>query len=114
MSFYNKVGYFLRFCDFLQVDKLVLIDASVYSEGTTKLPKPVAYAGVRLWLFEYIGFVWNHLSATTLLSCKQVYLLKSVPLRFYATSLTFNGIPFDTLLDWTKVSMHLQAVYNEK
>ncbi|KAF5939163.1 hypothetical protein HYC85_023422 [Camellia sinensis] len=62
------------------VEKLVLIDASVYSEGTgnmRKLPKAIAYAGV--------------------------YLLKSVPLRLYATFLAFNGLPFGTCLDWTNV-----------
>ncbi|XP_052171999.1 uncharacterized protein LOC127787949 isoform X2 [Diospyros lotus] len=62
------------------VEKLVLIDASVYSEGTGNmktLPKVVAYAGV--------------------------YLLKSIPLRFYATYLAFNGLPFNTCLDWTNV-----------
>ncbi|XP_057482103.1 alpha/beta hydrolase domain-containing protein VTE7 isoform X2 [Actinidia eriantha] len=62
------------------VEKLVLINASVYSEGTgnmTKLPKAVAYAGV--------------------------YLLKSIPLRLYATFLAFNGLPLDTCLDWTNV-----------
>ncbi|KAL2542890.1 alpha/beta-Hydrolases superfamily protein [Abeliophyllum distichum] len=62
------------------VDKLIFIDASVYAEGTgnlAKLPKAVAYAGV--------------------------YVLKSVPLRLYATSLTFNSIPFSTCLDWTNI-----------
>ncbi|KAA8532904.1 hypothetical protein F0562_032979 [Nyssa sinensis] len=62
------------------VEKLVLIDASVYAEGTgnlSKLPKTVAYAGV--------------------------YLLKSLPLRLYATCLVFNGLPFTTCLDWTNV-----------
>lgn len=62
------------------VDKLVLIDASVYAEGTgnlAKLPRAVAYAGV--------------------------YLLKSIPLRLYANSLAFNGISFDTKFDWTNV-----------
>lgn len=36
---------------FFQVDKLILIDASVYAEGTgnlSKLPKSVAYAGVSI------------------------------------------------------------------
>lgn len=62
------------------VEKLVLLDASVYSEGTsnmTTLPKAVAYAGV--------------------------YLLKSIPLRLYATYLAFNGLPFDTCIDWSNV-----------
>ncbi|KAK6116423.1 hypothetical protein DH2020_049885 [Rehmannia glutinosa] len=62
------------------VGKLILIDASVYAEGTgnlAKLPKLMAYAGV--------------------------YLLKSLPLRLYATSLAFNGLPWDTCLDWTNI-----------
>ncbi|CAI9096468.1 OLC1v1032625C1 [Oldenlandia corymbosa var. corymbosa] len=62
------------------VEKLVLIDASVYAEGTgdlATLPKALAYAGV--------------------------YVLKSIPLRLYATSLTFNGLPLDTLSDWTNI-----------
>ncbi|WOH12553.1 hypothetical protein DCAR_0832058 [Daucus carota subsp. sativus] len=60
------------------VDKLILIDASVYAEGSrSKLPKAVAYAGA--------------------------YILKSVLLRFYATNLSFNGLPFDTCLDWTRI-----------
>ncbi|XP_074339497.1 alpha/beta hydrolase domain-containing protein VTE7-like [Apium graveolens] len=62
------------------VDKLILIDASVYVEGaanSSKLPKAVAYAGA--------------------------YVLKSLLLRLYATNLTFNGLPFDTCLDWTNI-----------
>ncbi|XP_027100196.1 uncharacterized protein LOC113752887 isoform X1 [Coffea eugenioides] len=62
------------------VDKLILVDASVYAEGTgdlAKLPKTLAYAGV--------------------------YLLKSLPLRLYATSKAFNGLPLNTLFDWTNI-----------
>ncbi|XP_057962205.1 alpha/beta hydrolase domain-containing protein VTE7-like [Malania oleifera] len=62
------------------VDKLVLIDASVYTEGTgnlAKLPRIAAYAGA--------------------------YLLKSIPVRFYANRLAFNGISFSSRLDWTNV-----------
>ncbi|OIT35184.1 PREDICTED: uncharacterized protein LOC109243696 isoform X2 [Nicotiana attenuata] len=62
------------------VDRLVLIDACVYAEGTgslASLPKALAYAGV--------------------------YLLKSIPLRLYATSLTFNGLPLSTCIDWTNI-----------
>ncbi|KAJ7974317.1 alpha/beta-Hydrolases superfamily protein [Quillaja saponaria] len=62
------------------VEKLVLINASVYSEGTgnlAKLPKSVAYAGVSL--------------------------LKSIPLRLYANILAFNGISLATCIDWTNV-----------
>ncbi|KAF6171392.1 hypothetical protein GIB67_009533 [Kingdonia uniflora] len=62
------------------VSKMVLIDASVYTEGTGKLstlPRAVAYAGVSL--------------------------LKSIPLRLYANFLTFNSISFTTSIDWTNV-----------
>ncbi|XP_058184840.1 alpha/beta hydrolase domain-containing protein VTE7-like isoform X2 [Rhododendron vialii] len=63
-----------------QVKKLVLINPSVYAEGTgltAKLPRMMAYA--------------------------MVLLLKSMPLRLYATFLMFDGIPFTTRLDWTNV-----------
>ncbi|KAL2233507.1 uncharacterized protein LOC105156493 [Sesamum indicum] len=62
------------------VDKLILIDASVYAEGTgnlAKLPKLVAYAGVNL--------------------------LKSLPLRLYATSLAFNSLSWSTCFDWANI-----------
>ncbi|KAK9052191.1 hypothetical protein SSX86_028819 [Deinandra increscens subsp. villosa] len=62
------------------VDKLILIDASVYAEGTgslSQLPKFVAYAGVSV--------------------------LKSLPLRFFATNLTINSLAFDTCLDWMRI-----------
>lgn len=62
------------------VKKLVLINASVYAEGTgnlAKIPTTVAYAGVSL--------------------------LKSMPLRFYANILAFSGISLATTLDWTNV-----------
>ncbi|XP_054823702.1 alpha/beta hydrolase domain-containing protein VTE7-like isoform X2 [Prosopis cineraria] len=62
------------------VEKLVLIAASVYAEGTgnlATLPKAVAYAGA--------------------------YLLKSIPLRLYANYLTFSDLSFNTSLDGTNV-----------
>ncbi|KAJ8775200.1 hypothetical protein K2173_020204 [Erythroxylum novogranatense] len=62
------------------VEKLVLINPSVYTKGTgnlAKLPVPVAYAGVSL--------------------------LRSLPLRLYATLLAFNDVSFSTILDWTRV-----------
>ncbi|CAB4295372.1 unnamed protein product [Prunus armeniaca] len=62
------------------VERLVLIDASVYTEGTgdlASMPKMLAYAGV--------------------------YLLKSLPLRFYVNCLCFSGISLSTSLDWTNV-----------
>ncbi|XP_039049313.1 uncharacterized protein LOC120190282 isoform X2 [Hibiscus syriacus] len=63
-----------------QVEKLVLINPSVYAEGTgnlAKLPKVVAYAGVSL--------------------------LKTFPLRLYANLLAFDGIPLSKTVDWTNV-----------
>ncbi|CAL0318199.1 unnamed protein product [Lupinus luteus] len=63
------------------VEKLVLIDASVYAEGTgnlATLPKAVAYAGVNL--------------------------LKSFPLRLYVNYLNAStNKSFGTTLDWTNV-----------
>ncbi|XP_038884274.1 uncharacterized hydrolase YugF isoform X1 [Benincasa hispida] len=62
------------------VDRLVLIDASVYAEGTgnlATLPRLIAYAGV--------------------------FLLKSIPLRLYVNVLTFAGISFSTSLDWANI-----------
>ncbi|KAJ0490032.1 putative triacylglycerol lipase [Helianthus annuus] len=61
------------------VDKLIFIDASVYAEGTSKLPKFVAYAGV------------------------SVSVLKSLPLRIFATNIAFNSLDLDTCLDWTLI-----------
>ncbi|GAB2234223.1 hypothetical protein Droror1_Dr00003466 [Drosera rotundifolia] len=58
------------------VSKLILIDASVYAEGTenmAKLPRIVAYAGAAL--------------------------LKSMPLRLYVNTLGLKGISFGTNLD---------------
>ncbi|KAF5752055.1 epoxide hydrolase 3 [Tripterygium wilfordii] len=69
------------------VEKLVLIDASVYVEGTgnlEKLPKTMAYAGV--------------------------YLLKSIPLRFYVNFMAFSGISFSTSIDWTNIG-RLHCLY---
>ncbi|KAL6961190.1 Alpha/beta hydrolase domain-containing protein vte7 [Sarracenia purpurea var. burkii] len=62
------------------VKRLVLINPSVYAEGTgllTKLPRIMAYAVVSL--------------------------LKSIPLRLYANFLAFFDISFSTSLDWTNV-----------
>ncbi|KDP41297.1 hypothetical protein JCGZ_15704 [Jatropha curcas] len=62
------------------VEKLILIDASVYTEGTgnlVNLPRTLAYAGV--------------------------YLLKSVPLRLYVNFLAFSGISLSTSIDWMNV-----------
>ncbi|XP_022948386.1 uncharacterized protein LOC111452078 isoform X2 [Cucurbita moschata] len=62
------------------VEKLVLINACVYSNCTghpTKLPKVVAYAGVSL--------------------------LKSIPLRLLANKLTFNELSLARNVEWTNV-----------
>ncbi|XP_077223040.1 alpha/beta-Hydrolases superfamily protein isoform X2 [Tasmannia lanceolata] len=62
------------------VEKLVLVDANVYAEGTgnlTKLPRILAYAGVSL--------------------------LKSIPLRLYANFLAFNSISLATSFDWVNI-----------
>ncbi|XP_030449697.1 alpha/beta hydrolase domain-containing protein VTE7 isoform X1 [Syzygium oleosum] len=68
------------------VEKLVLIDASVYAEGTgdmANLPRAIAYAGVSI--------------------------LKSFPLRFYVNVFAFSGLPLSTNLDWTNVGrLHCQ------
>ncbi|XP_050277418.1 uncharacterized protein LOC126718992 isoform X2 [Quercus robur] len=69
------------------VEKLVLIDASVYAEGTgnlATLPRIAAYAGV--------------------------YLLKSILLRLYVNVLAFTGISFGTSLDWANVG-RLHCLY---
>ncbi|KAL8241787.1 hypothetical protein R6Q59_012089 [Mikania micrantha] len=63
------------------VDKLILINASVYAKGTgnlSKLPRSVAFAGVSL--------------------------LKFLPLRFYATNLGFTDLPFTKCLEWTCIA----------
>lgn len=62
------------------VDKMILINPSVYAKGTghlTKMPKMAAYAGVSL--------------------------LKSLPLRLYANFLAFNCVSVPTMIDWTNV-----------
>ncbi|KAI4321336.1 hypothetical protein MLD38_034732 [Melastoma candidum] len=62
------------------VAKLVLINASVYTEGLgnlSTLPEVVAYAGVSI--------------------------LRSLPLRLYANMMSFHEISFSTRYDWTNV-----------
>ncbi|KAL6190143.1 hypothetical protein ACLB2K_036542 [Fragaria x ananassa] len=63
------------------VERLVLIDASVYTEGTENQPtlsKMLAYFGA--------------------------FILKSFPLRFYVNFLCFfTDIPLSTKLDWTNI-----------
>ncbi|KAJ4834886.1 hypothetical protein Tsubulata_049521 [Turnera subulata] len=69
------------------VQKLVLIDASVYAQGTgdlAKLPRAAAYAGI--------------------------YLLKSVPLRLYVNVVAFKGLPLSTSVDWMNVG-RLHCLY---
>ncbi|XP_078430200.1 alpha/beta-Hydrolases superfamily protein [Wolffia australiana] len=66
------------------VSKFILIGASVYAEGTgdlAKLPRPVAYAGVSL--------------------------LKTKPLRLYASYLANNGAPIQTIIENANIgSLH--------
>ncbi|KAL7135667.1 hypothetical protein ABFS83_11G113200 [Erythranthe nasuta] len=62
------------------VDKLILINANVYANGTgvlTKLPTLMAYA--------------------------MASVLKSIPIRWYAKLLVFNGISLSKMLDYTDV-----------
>ncbi|KAK4426243.1 hypothetical protein Salat_1392800 [Sesamum alatum] len=62
------------------VDKLVLINANVYAKGTgalANLPKSMAYP--------------------------MASLLKSIPVRWYAKLLVFNGISLSRIVDYTKV-----------
>ncbi|XP_057482106.1 alpha/beta hydrolase domain-containing protein VTE7 isoform X5 [Actinidia eriantha] len=67
-------------------------------------------AGLETWAMDILG--WGFSDLERLPSCDvaskrdhlyQVYLLKSIPLRLYATFLAFNGLPLDTCLDWTNV-----------
>ncbi|PON83489.1 Alpha/beta hydrolase fold [Trema orientale] len=73
------------------VKKLVLINASVYAEGTgnlANLPNLIAYAGVSL--------------------------LKSTPLRFCANRIAFNDICLSTTLDWTNVKQKTLIICGEQ
>lgn len=63
-----------------EVSKLVLIDASVYSEGIgvmAQLPIIIANAGLAL--------------------------LKSIPLRLFVNKLVFKNLPLSTSYDWMKI-----------
>ncbi|KAH0885521.1 hypothetical protein HID58_061617 [Brassica napus] len=83
------------------VDKLVLINANAYSEGTgalKDLPKSIAYAGVRL---------------KTLPAFPLVKLLKSFPLRLLANVLAFSS-PLSENIDWTNIGrLHCQMPWWE-
>ncbi|CAN6176097.1 unnamed protein product [Urochloa humidicola] len=71
------------------VSKLIFIGASVYSEGPkemTRMPKFVSYAGV--------------------------FILKSLPLRFLATSLAFNKTP-NEFFDWVQVKHKCLIMWGE-
>ncbi|KAM0839848.1 hypothetical protein ACQ4PT_060047 [Festuca glaucescens] len=71
------------------VSKLIFIGASVYAEGTkdmTRVPKFVPYAGV--------------------------FVLKSLPLRLFATRLAFNTIP-DGFFDWVQVKQKCLVLWGE-
>ncbi|CAM0906633.1 unnamed protein product [Alopecurus aequalis] len=72
------------------VSKLIFISASVYAEGTrdmTRVPKIVPYAGV--------------------------FVLKSLPLRLFATRLAFNKIPSDGFFDWVQVKQKCLVIWGE-
>ncbi|CAN1152856.1 Uncharacterized hydrolase YugF [Linum perenne] len=96
------------------VEKLVLIDASVYAEGTgdlAKLPRMVAYAGVRTYylkLIDYLPSICYNIKHGVMY---QVSLLKSVPLRLFVNIIAFNGLPFDTSIDWMKIG-RLHCMYS--
>ncbi|GAA0184920.1 serine protease [Lithospermum erythrorhizon] len=61
------------------VEKLVLINASVYAESNCfKMPKIMAYT--------------------------MVSLLKSIPMRLFANFMVFDGLSLSTIIDWTKAS----------
>ncbi|XP_073055006.1 alpha/beta hydrolase domain-containing protein VTE7-like isoform X6 [Primulina eburnea] len=84
------IDFVVNYPQAVNVDKLIFIDASVYAEGTgnlAKLPKLMAYAGV--------------------------YLLKSIPLRLYATSLAFNRLSWNTCVDWTNVKQKALVIWGE-
>ncbi|KAF1872973.1 hypothetical protein Lal_00016085 [Lupinus albus] len=102
------------------VEKLVLIDASVYAEGTgnlATLPRALAYAGVNISILSNLAllmpFYWGILYMTMLISTRcfyffcggwgEVSVLKSIPLRVYANYLTFSNISFSISLDWTNI-----------
>ncbi|XP_027920981.1 uncharacterized protein LOC114179002 isoform X2 [Vigna unguiculata] len=89
------------------VEKLVLIDASVYAEGTgnlATLPRAAAYAGLVTSVTQKRGKqvtkwvnLWNGKPM------EEAYVLKSTPLRLYANFLSFTNLSFGTSLDWTNV-----------
>lgn len=60
--------------------------------------------GVVIWEDLEVKDFHYKLQLTAVVLLDQVNLLKSFPLRLYATYLTFTNIPFSTSLDWTNVS----------
>ncbi|TYH39690.1 hypothetical protein ES332_D12G194100v1 [Gossypium tomentosum] len=93
------------------VENLVLIDASVYAEGTgnlAKLPRAVAYAGFNAYqhMLGTFSFSLCEKGVGLLNLCSSdsnVSILKSFPLRLYTTFLAFKGLSFDTGLDWVSI-----------
>ncbi|XP_057482105.1 alpha/beta hydrolase domain-containing protein VTE7 isoform X4 [Actinidia eriantha] len=67
----------------------------LYQFWKSYIRRPMLLVGPSLGAAVAIDFAVNHPEA--------VYLLKSIPLRLYATFLAFNGLPLDTCLDWTNV-----------
>ncbi|GMP93818.1 hypothetical protein CsSME_00043504 [Camellia sinensis var. sinensis] len=67
----------------------------LYQFWKSYIKRPMLLVGPSLGAAVAIDFAVNHSEA--------VYLLKSIPLRLYATFLAFNGLPFGTCLDWTNV-----------
>ncbi|KAL0310205.1 UNVERIFIED_CONTAM: hypothetical protein Scaly_2948800 [Sesamum calycinum] len=73
------------------VDKLVLINANVYAKGTgvlSNLPKSMAYP--------------------------MASLLKSIPMRWYAKLLIFNGISLSRIVDYTNVRQKALLICSER
>nr|XP_016494322.1 PREDICTED: uncharacterized hydrolase YugF-like isoform X2 [Nicotiana tabacum] len=67
----------------------------LYQLWSTYIKRPMVLVGPSLGSAVAIDFSVNYPEA--------VYLLKSIPLRLYATSLTFNGLPLNTCIDWTNI-----------
>ncbi|GJV11703.1 alpha/beta hydrolase fold-1 [Tanacetum coccineum] len=66
-----------------------------------------ALVGPSLGAVLAIDFAINHPEA--------VSLLKSLPLRFYATNITFNDLPLSTCLEWTYITrLHCLLPWSEE
>ncbi|GER51478.1 alpha/beta-Hydrolases superfamily protein [Striga asiatica] len=68
----------------------------LYQFWSSYIKRPMVLIGPSLGAAIAIDFAVNYPEA--------VYLLRSLPLRIYATSLAFNGsLPWETCLDWTNI-----------